>query len=94
MSTPEPPLFDVGNTLLASVTAQLHTGSITGPQGKIGVATIRTPSTTLTVFLGASDLRTWAGLLTGLADELSGGLAQASAADIAVLNGIPERFRR
>jgi hypothetical protein len=86
MTTPPVPLLDAGNSLIAQVPAQLHTGMVSGPAGKIGVVTLRTTSTTVTVFLSAVDLRTWAELLTGLADKMSGGLTQATAADIAVLN--------
>jgi hypothetical protein len=86
MTTPPVPLFDVGNPLLAPGPANLDTGSVTGPGGKIGMVTLRTSSSTQTVFLDAADLRTWAALLTGLADQLSGGLVQASVADVAAVS--------
>jgi hypothetical protein len=91
---PQVPLVDAGNALLAPVPAQMHAGMVNGPDGKTGVITVRTSSATLTVFLGAADLRSWASLLTALADELTGGLAQATAADIAVLSQPSARHRR
>jgi hypothetical protein len=86
VTTPPVPFFDVGNPLLAQGPANLDTGSVSGPGGKVGVVTIRTASATQTVFIGAADLRNWAALLTGLADQLSGGLVQASVADVAAVS--------
>lgn len=88
------PLVDTGNALLAPGPAQMLAGMVSGPAGKTGVITVRTTSSTVTAFLDAADLRSWAALLTGLADELTGGLAQATAADIAVLGQPPARHRR
>lgn len=86
MTTPQQLLVDVGNARLAQVPVDLHTGTVPTPAGTVGVATFRTASTTLTVFLSAADLRNWASLLTGLADTVGGALVQASAADVAGLN--------
>lgn len=91
MTTPDNPLVDLGNQLLAQVPARMDTGTITTPAGKSGVLTFRTASTTLTVFVGASDLRDWAKIMNQLASDLSGGLTVASAADIAALG--PVEFR-
>lgn len=88
------PLVDVGNELLTQVQARLDTGSLATPGGKTGVVTIRTASTTLTVFIGTADLRNWASLLSELADEMSGGLVPATAADVAAVNQSPLEHRR
>jgi len=88
------PLVDQGNGLLAQIPAQLHTGVLHTPNGKAGVLTFRTSSTTLTIFLAAKDLREWSGLLSGLADQMTGGLVPASAVDVAVLNQQGDAFRR
>lgn len=89
MTTPQAPLFDVGNPLLGQGPARLDTGSIATPAGKIGMVTIRNASTTLTEFMGAGDLREWAALLNDLADQLSGGIVVASASDIAAVSQWP-----
>lgn len=94
MSQPQRPFIDPANELLMQVPARLDTGSVATPDGrKLGVLTIRTGSTTLTVFLGAEDLRTWAQLLTDVAGQLSGKLVPASPLDVSLLrargNGHP-----
>lgn len=97
MTTPTNPnaLVDPGNALLAHVPARLDTGSVDLPgEGKYGVMTIRTGSTTLTVMLGAEDLRQWGGILTGLADQLTGGLVQASPFDISALDQMSDVIAR
>lgn len=88
MTTPQVPLFDVGNPLLAQGPVNIQTGAVETPAGKTGVLTLRTGSTTLTIFLGEGDLRAWAGLLTAAADGLAGGggLVRASAADVAAVS--------
>jgi hypothetical protein len=87
MTTPPRPFVDMANPMLTQVPAQLDTGSVGTPSGKLGVLTIRTASTTLTVFLTQDDLRTWSGLLTGLADQLGGSIVVASPLDIAAVRG-------
>ena len=95
MTTPQPvPLVDQCNTLLAQIPAQLHTGMLTTSAGKAGVLTFRTSSATLTVFLTADDLRQWSSILTGLADQMTGGVVPATAADVAVLNNAPGLTKR
>lgn len=87
MTTPNV-LVDQGNPLLAHVPAQLDTGTVELPgEGKVGVMTIRTGSTTLTIMLAAEDLKNWAGVLSGLADQLGGaGLVKATPVDVSTLN--------
>lgn len=88
MTTPQPvPLIDEGNSLLAQVPVQLHTGSASTPTGKIGILTLRSASTTFTAFVTAEDIRTWVGLMSALADQLSGNkIVPASPLDVATLN--------
>jgi len=86
VTTPQNPLFDLGNQLLAQVPSRLDTGSVTTPAGKTGVLTFRNASTTLTLFVAVEDLRNWAALMNDLAAELGGGLTVASAADVAALS--------
>ncbi len=98
MTTPQQSpgqLFDAGNILLAQGPARLDTGSVTTPERtKVGIVTIRTSSTTLTVFVTAADLREWAGVLSGLADQMTGGLVTATAADVATVNQEASNHRR
>jgi hypothetical protein len=94
VTTPQVPFVDMGNTLLTQVQSQLDTGSVTTPAGKIGLITIRTASTTLTVFLGADDLRQWSELLAALANELTSGLMQATIADVAAVAQPLAAYRR
>ncbi len=81
-------IVDVGNTLLAPVQVRLETGAGHGPQGRIGVLTLRSATTTFTVMLGAGDLRKWAGALESLADSLSvsGKVVPATVFDVAALH--------
>jgi len=91
MTTPPPPLYDTGNTMIAPVPVQLHTGDISGPAGKLGVVTIRTATTTLTVFLQPGELREWSQMLAGLADSMASGLTVASAADVMAFQKLPRK---
>jgi hypothetical protein len=89
MTVPQqgPPLVDQGNTLLNHVPARMDSGTVDIPgTGKLGVLTIRTGSTTLTIMLSAADLRDWAGIMSGLADQMTGGLVKATPIDIAALS--------
>lgn len=82
--------LDPNNSLLSGGPARLDGGSITPPgQPPMGVLTFRTASTTLTVLMGAADLRNWAGIINGLADEVEGKkhLQPASVMDVAALDG-------
>ena len=94
MTVPQVSLVDAGNALVAQVPTQIHSGSVMTPAGKLGVVTLRTASTTMTVFLSGAELRSWATMLTGLADEVTGGLVTASAADVAAVTQPPVAYRR
>lgn len=94
MTSPVPQFIDAGNELLAQVPARLDTGTIDVPgAGKLGVLTLRTTSATVTVFLGAEDLRSWGALLTSLAGQV-GGIAMAAPGDLAVLGDLLKAPRR
>ena len=58
------PLYDEGNKLLGELPAQLTTDVIDTVAGQRLVLTIRTPTTTLTVFLRGADAKNWAKQLT------------------------------
>jgi hypothetical protein len=57
---PSVPLFDEGNKLLGELPAQLTTDVIDTAAGQRLVLTVRTPTTTLTVFLRGADAKAWA----------------------------------
>lgn len=87
-----PVLVDPGNPLLGKSSCRLETGAIEAPGETLGVITVRTPTTTLTVFLSPADVRNWAGLLDGLARQLSGsGLVQASPQDLGLLTALSRK---
>jgi hypothetical protein len=65
------PLLDEGNKLLGELPAQLTTDVISTTAGRRLVLTIRTPTTTLTVFLGAADAKNWARQLSAVAGTVS-----------------------
>lgn len=94
MTVPQAALIDTGNPLLARVPVDLKTGAVETPAGKLGVLTLRTSSSTLTLFLSAGDLRDWTRLLTELANQLTGGIVPATAADVAVLHSAAGHSRR
>ncbi len=58
------PLYDEGNKLLGELPAQLTTDVIDTIAGQRLALTIRTPTTTLTVFLRGADAKNWAKQLT------------------------------
>jgi hypothetical protein len=70
MTTPPP--VDQGNHLLAETPAQIATALLDTPRGQRLAMTVRTPTTTLTVLLGAADAKTWAALITREAAAMSG----------------------
>jgi hypothetical protein len=80
MSTPPPqveadglpPLFDQGNVLLATgIPCQILVGKVPLPTGgEVGLATIRTPTTTLTVSMDKQGAQDWADTFTELARTL------------------------
>jgi hypothetical protein len=88
MTTPIPEYIDPNNPILATGPARLDTGTITVPQaGKLGVFTVRTPSTTVTVMLSAEDARSWADLFDEVARDLGGTkLQKATPMDVAELD--------
>lgn len=68
-----PPLFDTGNTMLnVGEPAQMIIGKIPTPAGEVGVVTIRTRTTTLTVTLDKPQTGDWRDTLGELHDQLSG----------------------
>jgi hypothetical protein len=74
------PVADMANALLGETPAQLVTQLVDTPAGQRLAMTIRTPSTTLTVFLAAADAKTWA-------RQLGGEAAGMSASGLVVANG-------
>lgn len=66
------PLFDEGNKLLGELPAQLTTDIVDTPGGQRLAMTIRTPTTTLTIFLRGADAKSWAAQLSAEAAMLSG----------------------
>lgn len=100
MTMPHPQaklLVDAGNTLLGRLPSTLDTGSIETPDGVLGVLTIRTPTTTLTLFLDAGELTDWKEVLGGLAEQLGGsgpGLARATPQDLSLLTQLARNGRR
>jgi hypothetical protein len=93
VTTPQRPLIDPGNPMLERFPAQMDTGTVDiQGAGTFGVMTIRSANTTLTVMLGADDLREWSKILGGLADQLGGGLVKASPFDVSALDSIQKRL--
>lgn len=92
MTTPNPAQFiDPNNHHLASCPVTLEAGTINHPtDGLLGVATIRTPSTTLSAVLSPDMLTEWIDLLTALRDGMGGGskLQPANMGDVAALNAL------
>jgi hypothetical protein len=89
VSTPgqQAPFLDAANLLLASGPARIETGTIDIPgTGRVGALTIRTASTTLTVFLTAVQLDEWALMVSNLAAAVRAAvLVQPTAAETALL---------
>jgi len=76
------PSYDKGNQLLGELPAQLTTDVTEFPSGQRLILTIRTPTTTLTVFLQGADAKKWA-------HQLSSEAAMMSDAGLIAANGIP-----
>jgi hypothetical protein len=96
MTAPGPPpaLFDTANLLLSQTVCRLDAGTMTIPDGtKVAILTIRTPSSTTTVFLVKEDLGVWSDIIANLNDEMTGSrLHVPSAAEtsaVAKANGSP-----
>lgn len=67
------PLWDTGNTLLEiGEPGQLTIGKMPIPDGEIGIVTIRTRTTTLTLSLNKAIASDWVETLIELRDALSG----------------------
>jgi len=66
------PPVDPGNALLGGVPAQLTVSEQQTSNGKMAAVTIRTPCTTLTVFLGREEAASWATLIQRTADQMGG----------------------
>ena len=66
-----PPPADLGNSLLASAPAFLTTALAPTTDGQKLLLTIRTPSSTTTVFLSRQDAETWAAQLVSTAQQMS-----------------------
>jgi hypothetical protein len=69
---PQPPAMDPGNPFVAKVPANLTTSELMTPDGRLGVATFRTPGTTLSVLLTRDEVANWAEALQKLANQMSG----------------------
>lgn len=72
MSTPEAVPYDTGNPLLAPGSASLTTAEVMAQGGKLGVATIRTASATLTAFLTREQMTEWGEMLIRQANQMGG----------------------
>jgi hypothetical protein len=83
MTQPLPPI-DPGNPLLDGGPARLTTSVVETADGQRLALTIRTASTTLTVFLNQDGARTWAANITGTAGRMS-----AAGLIVAPGNGLP-----
>jgi hypothetical protein len=68
---PTPPPFDVGHPFLQPAPAQPWVTVVDTPAGQRLALTIRTPSTTLTVFLSRDEAEEWARLITSAASKVS-----------------------
>ena len=71
MSTPEPQPVDPSNPLLGEVPAALSLTLAETPKGQRMVLTIRTASTTLSLFLAPADAKTWGAQIKAMADQMS-----------------------
>jgi len=84
------PPVDPGNALLGGVPAQLTVSEQQTPNGKMAAVTIRTPCSTLTVFLAREELGGWAALMQRTADQMGGlVLVGADAMPAPLIGGAP-----
>ena len=72
MTQPAPPPVDPGNHLLSEQAAVMTASLVQTSVGQRLAYTIRTPSVTLTVFLGKDDALAWGGQLRNIAKQMSG----------------------
>jgi hypothetical protein len=93
--TPDEPVTDPGNALLAPVLARLHTGTVRASDGSVyGVVTIRTTSATVTAYLAAGEVKTWADVLNGLHAQMgAGSLVVPAPGDLPQLDAAMRRAR-
>src|ERR1700729_1307910 len=85
--------LDTNNPLVGGGPARIDTGIIQHPEsGQMGVLTVRTPSTTLTVVMSPEDLRNWANHTNGLAEAMDKGggtkLVPAGMGDVAAMDAM------
>lgn len=66
------PPVDPGNPYLTKVPASLVTTELSGPDGRVAAATIRTPGTTLTVLLTREECAQWGAAFAAQANSMSG----------------------
>lgn len=80
--------MDVNNPLLSGTPCRLDGGVAQTADGRVGVLTVRTTSATVTGFLSAEELRTWAKFINDLANEVDGGsrIAPVNSLDAAAIN--------
>jgi hypothetical protein len=76
MATPsqngQPPAVDTGNMHLSEVPASLSTAIVQVSGGQKAVATVRTSSATVTVFLSRADLTVWRDQLSTVIGRMNG----------------------
>lgn len=70
--TPAAPVFDTGNQLLTDGPAQLVTAPVPTPGGQRLALTVRTGSTTVTVFLAKDDVANWRDQLAAEHGKMTG----------------------
>jgi hypothetical protein len=91
MTQPAPPQaspYDAGNPLLGGAPANIAVSLQPTPVGQLCVLTIRTASTTLTVFLAKADAETWLQTIKSEVDKMtSSGLIIAGPGAIPPTNG-------
>lgn len=63
---------DPGNPLLAAQPSQIFTAIANTPVGQRLIMTLRTPSTTLTLFLDKNEAANWGAQITGESVKMSG----------------------
>lgn len=72
MTTPVPPPIDPGNDLLSEVPATFSCTPVNGPGGQRLAFTVRTGSTTLTIFLVKDDATRWRDVMSEAIGRMSG----------------------
>jgi hypothetical protein len=96
MTTPAPPapFLDPNNPLAAGGPARLDTGIVDPPGvGRLGVVTVRTPSTTCMVLMNPDDIDAWAAELTDLANRVRNGPGLMKAGSMDMARSLAEAMR-